>query len=351
MPIKTPTFKAKPAELADWVEVRTLAAPDGAFRISRLKRFWDTHREREESDPEGLMGREKDTDEDGVDGADDDVFMDAIADELSDRENALGKEYPFEFQGTRFCLKKTAAISNGGYCYLFCLLLTNCKEGDIFDGTWLPDVNHVVRDLFQVCSTLAAAGEVQGSAISFGWPRPIDNPPFLEKLKVVYEALGEGTCVASPRPGVSPSVKDAEIDLIAWRPRSDHAAGKEYLLGQVASGDNWTFKSIKGGPIDAFHRDWFTHPPVSQPSPSIFIPHAVPPVGEGNRRDRIDSITAMYGRIFDRLILPFVLSKGIALADGDSGHLIIERRNEFPLVVTWVNSQVAALRAIGVGAL
>lgn len=349
MPIRQPTLKGQPADLADWVEVNALAAPDGAFRLNQLKRYRDTHRETEASDSEGKQSRENSTDDDGVDGADDDVFLDAICDELSERENVLKGSYPFSLSNTRLSLKSETDMSDGGYCYLFCLLVSNCKVGEIFDGRWLPEINNAVRDLFQACSTLAAAGEVSGCAISFGWPRPTGNPPFLEKLAAVYTKFGEGECVTAPRPGVSPDVKDAAIDVIAWRPRADRAAGTEYLLGQVASGDNWEAKSILGGPINQFHRDWFTHAPASQPTASIFIPHAVPPMGEGGRRERIDSATANYGRIFDRLLLPHILAKGIVLAN-ENADLMIERLTDFPQVINWVDRQKASLRAACTGA-
>jgi hypothetical protein len=344
MPIKQPTLKGQQADLADWIEVTTLASPDGTYRLNSLKRYWDTHRETETSDPEGKETREESTDDEGVGGADDDAFLDSINDELGERETALKGSYPFAFSGTRFSLKPVEKITNGGYCYLFCLLVSNCKAGDIFNGQWLPDIDNVVRDLFQACSTLAAAGEVSGCAISFGWPRPTGNPPFLEKLKTVYTAFGEGKCVNTQRPGVSPNVKDAAIDVIAWRPRPDRSAGKEYLLGQVASGDNWEAKSIKGGPIEKFHRDWFTQPPASQATASIFIPHAMPPIGDGGRRERMDSATANFGRIFDRLLLPSFLAKGIDLAKED-GDLIIERLHDFPKVIDWVDRQMSSLRA------
>lgn len=351
MTIKLPPIKAKPADLADWIEVRTLAAPDGIFRITRIKRYWDTHRESEDSDPEGLRAREEDTDYDGVSGNDDDVFLDAITDELNDRALVLKESYPFKFEGNTFVLKEDFATNNGGYAYLFCLLISNCKEGDIFDGSWLPAIDHRVRDLFQACSTLAAAGNVTGCAISFGWPRPTNNPPFLTKLKTVYDKIGEGVPVDSPKPGASPHVKDEAIDIIAWRPRPDNAAGTEYLLGQVASGDNWEYKSIKGGAIDYFHNTWFSSPPSSPAQASIFIPYAVHPQGEGSRRDRIALLTHMYGRVFDRLILPLILELGIRLADDVDQGLTIERRNDFPHVIAWVECQLESLRAAGPGSL
>lgn len=315
--------------------------------MNQLKRFWDTQRETEESDPGGQQRVEDNTDEDGISGADEDAFLDKIYDELSERARVLGDTYPFQFCKTtlRFAIKDH--ITDGSYVYLFCLLLTNCKAGEVFTGLWLPIVNSKIRDLFQACSTLAAAGKVRGCAISFGWPRPNDNPSFLKRLRDVYTEFGEGEPVAKPPKGTSMMVKDGEIDIIAWSPRPDKVAGTFYLLGQVASGANWEAKSIKGGSIDHFHSTWFSRPPVSQPLASIFIPHAVPPSGEGTRRDRIEVLTAKFGIIVDRLCLPTFARDGISLADNPTNNFLIERRRDIPKIVKWVVAQRTALKQSG----
>jgi hypothetical protein len=317
----------------------------GKFSLHRLKRIWDVNRETEASDPEGFHAREKDTDDDGVSGEDADAYLDSISDEISEREHALGASYPFELDGGG-SIKLKAPISSGGYVYLFCLFLSNCKKGDILDGTWTPQIDHVTRDLFQACSTLAAAGEVVGCAISFGWPRPNNNPPFLQRLKEVYAVFGEGVVRPQPLPGTSPSPKDEEIDVIAWRPTFDHAAGTEYMLGQVASGENWEAKSVKGPPIESFHRNWFMPPPSSTPKPAIFIPHLITPNQTGSRRDVMDQHTATYGTVIDRLRLPRFAERGIELADTPGQTHLIERRGDVDRIVEWVTTQMTDLRAL-----
>jgi hypothetical protein len=191
---------------------------------------------------------------------------------------------------------------------------------------------------------VAAAGEVVGCAVSFGWPRPNKNPPFLKKLREVYAQFGEGKPVSKPRPGAATAVKDEEIDIIAWRPRKDGAAGTTYLLGQVASGHNWQGKSLKGGGIAYFHRTWFDKPPASEATPSIFIPHAVPPGDGGSRRERMDLLVARFGTILDRLRIPLLAKQGLALAANNTD-LIIERVSDIRSIAAWVNKQIKALRA------
>jgi hypothetical protein len=350
MAINQPPIKSNPAILCDWVEIKAISSPSGKFRLSSLKRFADTHRETEDTDFEGQHRHEENTSEQGASGEDADAFLDSIIGELSERAISLSDCYPFELDETNNCILLKSDLTEGEFIYLFCLFLSNSKRGEIFDGSWLPHIDHVTRDLFQVCATLAAAGEVRGSAISFGWPRPNNNPPFLKRLQEVYALFGEGEVVTEPRPGVSPSPKDEEVDVIAWTPRLDNAAGTYYLLGQVASGDNWEAKSIKSGGIDYLHHNWFYQAPASTPQASIFIPHLIQVVerGDGSRADRINALTPKFGTIFDRLRLPCLARDGIRIADGEEEIGVafsIERRNDIPQIRTWLDTEVNKLRA------
>jgi hypothetical protein len=342
MALNPAPLKAVPPTLADWVELSALANARGTFRLPALKRYWDTHRESEGTDSEGRHSRESDTDGEGVSGGDDDAFIEAVTDELAERSRVLGASYPYSLDEYRLELHEN--LNPGQAIYLFCLLLANSKAGDVLSGAWVPPITNGIRDLFQACSTVAAAAEVRGCAISFGWPRPNNNPAFLVKLHEVYARFGEGRPVNVPRPGAATMVKDEEIDVIAWTPRLDGAAGTYYLLGQVASGDNWECKSIKGGSIDKFHGTWFTQRPPSTPIPSIFIPHAVPPGNGGTRKDRMALESEKYGTILDRLRLPALAASGLTLAAGDQ-NLMIERVADIPAVADWVKDQITALRA------
>ena len=346
MPLHNPPLKDRPEVLSDWVELRTLADDEGVFALARLQRYWDTKRESEATDVEGKSTSEEFTDEEGISGEDSDKFIDAIADELGERASILAEAYPFEFSasGNRFKLKDT--LSLGAWTYIFCLLFEHHKEGDLWTGSWLPNITHIERDLFQACATLAIAGKIQGCAVSFGWPRPDGNPSFRKKLKEVYALFGEGTPREDLHPGASPMVKDEEIDVIAWQPRPDRTAGTIYVLGQVASGDNWTGKSMKGS-IDYFHSAWFSTRPPSTPSPAIFIPHAVPPIGEGNRKERVALLTEKFGMIFDRMLMPSMTQAGFSLGLEKRADIHIERMDDSEKIAHWVAQQISSLRAAG----
>lgn len=342
--IKPTPLTAAPSLVCDWLEINAASRSNGRYPLARLKRTWDVNRETEDSDPEGQQVREVDTDSQGVGGEDADAYLDSISDEIGDRLQALGDAYPFELSpgGQSLCLKTDPGF--GGYVYLFCLLLSHSLPGEIFDGKWLPNVTHKTRDLFQACSTLAAAHAVTGCAISFGWPRPNKNPPFLKKLRQVYDQFGEGKVVARARPGASPSPKDEEIDVIAWRPTDDRAPGTLYLLGQVASGANWEAKSVKGPPIERFHWLWFKSAPTSDPQAYIFIPHAIAPNTTGTRAEVMAIHTKTFGTVLDRLRLPKFADVGLQMASQPGCTLTIERVADAPKIVSWVNAQISSLR-------
>ncbi len=341
-----PPLKSPPHVLADWAELKALSNPSGIFRLASLGRQWDVSRETEDSDPEGSVEQEADTDWEGVHGNDEDRFLDSVTEEIGERKEALGDSYPFTLDES-LRLQVTGSPSPGAVTYIFCLLLTHANGKELLDGTWLPAVDNRVRDLFQACSTIAAAAEARGSAISFGWPRPNDNPPFLTRLREVYAEFGEGKVVGSPRPGVSPSPKDEEIDVIAWRPRPDRSPMTFYLLGQVASGDNWEGKPIAGRPIDNFHRNWFSEPPTSTPLAYIFIPHAVPPATQkGSRKERMAAIGYRYGTIIDRFRLPLLTQEGLDLANATGNKLTIERVDDLPSIQAWVIDQIMRIHEV-----
>ena len=344
--LRQPSLKSAPYLLADWAELKAISTPSGIFRLASLRRQWDVSREHEDADPEGFVTAEAETVVDGVYGGDEDRFLDSITNEISLRVEALGDSYPFELvAGMK--LRVTSPPTTGGLVYLFCLLLTYSNGKELLDGSWLPTIDNTVRDWFQACSTVAAAAEARGCAISFGWPRPNKNPPFLQRLREVYTAFGEGVVVKRSRPGVSVSPKDEEIDVIAWRPRPDRAPGTFYLLGQVASGDNWESKPIAGTPIDNFHRNWFEPPPASTAQAYIFIPHAVPPItSTGTRKERMDAIGIRYGVIVDRFRLPRLASEGLELAMVQGGALIIERVEDIEKMSAWVVQQIVSIHGV-----
>jgi hypothetical protein len=58
----------------------------------------------------------------------------------------------------------------------------------------------------------------------------------------------------------------------------------------------------------------------------------------------MDQHTATYGRVIDRLRLPHFAHLGIALADMPGQTMLIERRNDVIQIITWVQTQLQALK-------
>jgi hypothetical protein len=315
----------------DWLELAVLCHEYGVYSFATLSRFWDTQRNSEDQDPEG--------DDSTVEN-----FIDLVRSEIQERSEVLCEAYPFKLSVSGESLEfDDSQVSHGGWIYIFCLILSHPSQGDIFNGEYLPEITHAVRNYFQACATFAAAGEVSGNAYAFGFPRP-DGSDFLEKLGMIYRHFGEGTkIVESIPPGAPYAQKDAQIDVIAWRPASDNAAGKPYLLGQVASGKNWDKKSIKGGPIQSFHNVWFQRQPASTPIPSIFVPFCYGNLVDGTNTESVDHHTYEFGSIFYRLRIPCLAEKGLNLAS-QYPDIVVERLNDLELIISWVRRQISVMR-------
>lgn len=319
---------AHPRVIVDWLELSVICSEFNQAQISDLQRTWDTHRNTEDTDFEG---NSQDTE---------DFFRESIDEEIRVRLVALGEAYPFDYSETGEELLLKDQLTNGATAYLYCLFMSHPDKDEVVSGEVLPEIDNTVRDLFQICSTIAAAGEVDGSAVSFGSPRA-DNSGFLAKLRETYALLGEGAVREQTLPGVTRNPKDDGVDVIAWAHSNDNAPGTYYLLGQVASGRNWPGKSLLGI-LNKFHENWFEIRPVSTPNLSIFIPFHIPPVADETLQERIRGLTLEFGTVFYRLRIPMLVDKGFASANIQNR--LVERIADFSKVTTWVNDTRAMYR-------
>ena len=319
---------AHPRVIVDWLELSVICSEFNQAQISDLQRIWDTHRNTEDTDFEG---NSQDTE---------DLFRESIDEEIRIRMNALGDAYPFDYSdtGEEFFLKEQ--LTEGATAYLYCLFMSHPDKDQVISGEIVPEIDNCVRDLFQICSTIAAAGEVIGSAISFGYPRA-DHTGFLTKLRETYALFGEGAVREQTLPGVTRSPKDDGVDVIAWSHSNDNASGKYYLLGQVASGRDWPGKSLLGI-LPKFHENWFEVRPVSTPNPSIFIPFHIPPIADESLEERMRSLTLEFGMVFYRLRIPLLINKGLESASAQNRR--VERVSDFNKITTWVNNTCAMFR-------
>lgn len=317
-------------EICDWFEFHVLSSEYHCASFSELARIWDKRRNSEDTDFEDSESMQED------------LFLEEVNQIIRERMLFLEDCYPFKFsESDEELIYDKDNLNTGSIIYLFCLFLSNKNRTDIFDNDSFFEIDNKIRDLFQACATWAAAGEVDGHAYSFGFPRA-DHSGFLVKLRAIYQHFSDGKVRNSPLPGASINPKDEEIDIIAWCPRKDGAPGTYYLLGQVASGENWEAKSITGA-IYAFHRNWFEILPASNPSPAMFIPFNIIPTKEETLQEKISFLTPRYGTIFYRYRIPLIAKKGLEISHAKQS-LVVERATEINKISEWVRGVIDNFR-------
>ncbi len=323
-------------KLADWIELEVLSAPDGCVGFGTLVSAADLEIEEQEADI-----ADEDLRQEGL--------VVAVQAEIAARRKVIGDDYPFILDDSGATLQLATQITAVGAIYLFCLFLSHAFDRTIVPEDLAPDITNDVRDMFQVCATVAAAGYVEGIAISFGWPRP-DDAAFLVAVQRVYGLFGDGTPVNTPPPAAPDQVKDDGIDIIAWRPSPDGLPGTHYLIGQVASGNDWRGKSVINY-CGMFHKYWFSRQPAAPHQPAMFIPFCLDPKASDDpsiaQEIAVDynmqRLTNQFGVIFYRYRLPYFAAVGLRV-HAQAGHLI-ERVDELPRVEQWVQTYTTRLRA------
>lgn len=322
-------------KFADWAELSALLEPDGRIGFSTLVSAVDLEVEEQESDIADEDARQE-------------SLVNSVQVVIAERRKFIGADYPFRIDDDGEWIELVAPVSSVGAIYLFCLFLSHAQDRTIIPEVHAPTIDNSVRDLFQVCATIAAAGYVEGVATSFGWPRP-DSEKFLDALKRIYGMFGDGKPHAAAPAGAPDQVKDDGIDVIAWRPSPDGLPGTHYLLGQVASGKNWQGKSVVSY-IDMFHKFWFSTQPASPDTPAMFMPFCLEPKAaedpneaQENAVNNMQRFTNQFGVLFYRYRLPHFAAKGIKV-NAEQGHMV-ERIAELPKIAEWVQKYSDELRA------
>ena len=273
MPINSPTTTDTRSRLADWLEVLALSRPRRAAThadLVSLRVLLDDADHAVEIDPE--TGEELETE---ILEEEHRKFADEVLDELEYRAGVLDTRYPFQIEGrdpdwgVRWALKtRDAEIKAARSAYLFCLLASAIRDHRI-QGNNMAPLEKALPKVFQALATEAAAGVIGGESISFGWPRP-NRSAFLPALRDACDKLGLGKVRQDVPLWSKGQQKDAGIDVIAWRDFADRRPGKPVLFGQVASGRDWTGKSVKNDTSNFL--SWFSARPTEHFIPAIFIP-------------------------------------------------------------------------------
>jgi hypothetical protein len=258
-------------DLCDWIELAVIANPDRRTLLSAVNLGLEME-EDFEADDLSQEGEERER------------RIQQVLAAMDERKESMPSAYPFALDDTASYVLLKDVVTDGGSAYLFCLVVSNAAKNGLLEGEgpWSPNLE-AARDLFQACATIAAAGWVGGPAFSVGWPR-LDGTSFLQKLSQVYSRFGDGKPHSTAPSWAPRSVKDDEIDVIAFRQEPDRRAGTLYLLGQAASGANWRTKSVKEA-IGVYHKTWFIQEPSCEATAAMLMPFFLPSDGDCSADD------------------------------------------------------------------
>ena len=214
------------------------------------------------------------------------------------REMLDSTGYPFDLDCRGEIL--TCNLTHGSFghaAYILSLVLSNLRSvSPILVGSHLhPDEPETrrLRAFFQYFATAALASEIQGSAWSFGFPRP-DGTGFLDKLKQIWQTLDDGS--VERQPGAPGQPKDDQVDVFAARLHPDRLPGFLLAAAQVATGADARVKSLKGH-LGAFKSRWFARQPVTE-----FLVYMVVPFATADAQF-LDDVRVM-GNVLHRLRVP-----------------------------------------------
>jgi hypothetical protein len=332
-----PDRTAHPTKFADYLELSAICSLSRYCAVKKV-----------------LTGFSFEDDEEVEDWADEDSEMESLVasvqEVIAKRMAVIGAAYPFRIDDSGFRLEFSGVIDDTTCLYLFPLILSHSADRTIISEEEAPELTNEVRNWFQSLSTIAAGGFVEGTAVSFGWPRP-DKTAFAEALKATYARFGEGKPLEKPRPAAPKRIKDGGIDIIAWKQSIDGLAGKTYLLGQVASGANWREKSVKQD-AKLFHKFWFSQSPASEHKSSMFMPFALEPDDPSDTSvgydelmdDYAEIVTDEFGDVFYRDRLAYFALRGKALIE--AGNTEIDGFSAVPQIRLWVTKQFEELSTV-----
>jgi hypothetical protein len=336
--LTAPGADARSWELADWLELWCLGSSQGDVALEDLTASMDLEQEFEDEDFE-------------QDSAKKDEVTERAWNAISERRKGV-EGYPFALVPDRFRLKLVAPISEAGYVYLFCLILSQEAADGILSGLLERKVAARERDLFQVCATVGAAGLVFGPAFSFGFPRP-DGSGFLAKLRQIWEQFQDGRPVKRIPHGAPKQAKDDGIDVIAWKDHGDKLPST-LLLGQAGSGRDWKEKPVVSD-VQRFLDTWFDEDaggvrPRSETQTATFTPFCldVEEGGECSFVSQEDELQATVersrvqyrrhciraGQLLYRNRMPGSVARGLSFAREE--RVSIERLDEIQEVKAWV---------------
>lgn len=357
--------KENPASrLADWLELQALARPASAVGSGELEKMVRVESEERETRRrrDAVTGE---LEEGEITATESQDLSRVVFVELRRRASILKEEYPFAIEtvGKSFSTRDRLRLNErwsegpGSVAYIYCLLISAIRlsmvalnGGD--EDIEMPDGRKFYSEfrygyLLQICAAIALGGYLKGDVISFGYPRP-DKSSFLPAHKKAWERIGAYAPCSGVPLGAPTDENDAGIDLIGWLNFHDKQPSKILVFGQVASGRNWTGKSV----VDRANalRSWFNSPTFTFFIPAMIMPFNVTDArktirseGAGDlRRSVFEFEERQFGVLLDRDRVCWCISEALRMRDEDKAR--VEGITDFPQVISWVSEAVRHLR-------
>ena len=304
--------------VADFLELSAFFAETGVATASEIKNAIDI------GAPEDPNGEEAD----GLTDERIEEVVSATVELIATREEMLGATYPYKLDESGSVLECVCSgDSLGQTAYVLCLVLSNLQPMSpiLGDCVYPGDAEtSKLRQYFQYFATAALAAEIRGNSWSFGFPRP-DHSSFLVKLKEIWQVVRDGYVEAQV--GAPTRPKDDQVDVFAARPHPDQLPGFLLAAAQVATGQNWTEKSLRGH-LSAFKSRWFGKQPVTD-----FIPYMITPFAQPDK-EFIDGVRTM-GNVLHRLRVPRRVEEAKQLLRAG---ITIEASDRLDEAVQWVTA-------------
>ena len=266
--LDAPPASADASEHADWIEIAAVSSgysrssPQDLIRTIRRGGSVDAD---EASD---VLDDDKPLD-DAVERQDEilDSKGDAAFELLESRKNLLGDAYPFEVDQRASTATLRAYPNAADSPYMFLTALTYVGRP--------PDEPESGASLFEQVSRAALVAYLGGPTrvrfVDFGFPRQGGPPGFQEAIAALCREFGAGLEPRTPWPKRGGQLKDGRLDFAVWVPFDDKHSNRLSVLGNCASGKNWSDKINELIPQD-FCNTWFNKPPSPTPLSAFFIP-------------------------------------------------------------------------------
>lgn len=337
------------SKLTDWLELTALLSKKGVAGSRELASLLELESDGDdhgtESDPVTGEALEREI----VDSASGQI-MESVHSEIEYRVKVSGGYYPFELEHDvgdaslegRFRLRSRLGdiVPNNKYLFYLLGLLETGLRDQIIAVKDTNTTNHNLGLLFQIASCAAMGGYLNGDVVWFGFPRP-DKNAFLPALTNAFNRFGCHSVLTRIPAGYPAATKDAGVDILGWIDFGDGRGARTLLFGQVASGYDWTNKTLLGF-IPKF-LNWFLPPGPAHIKPAILIPfpiHHHVEENDGHTWEEHANGWMLYqasdfGVIFDR----FRVAKFAAMAAAlpDEARARIDGLDQIANVSGWIN--------------